>query len=694
MKSLDARISCVVLWICLCSASLADEKPPTQAVLEYLGNRASRMAEKTVPSVPGDVQTWEQRRKQVRESLATVLGLPVRAAMQATVTAQREEDNLVIEEVTYLWAERAYATAKVVRARSAKGRLPAIVSPPGWLGTLEDGLYKPWVRHMAGKGYLVLFIDDPHVGRRQAGHAALYGLASAAGTPVMGVQVFDTLRGLDYLLTRPDVDPGRIGVSGLCQGSEQTWLAAALEDRFQVAVPVCGTTSYEWWARMPHFLGVALGDASPYVENVLRHTDWDEIDACIAPRPVLIASNTGDNWWPRPGFDNVVNRLKETYQLYGQPGRFSVVFDLRSHNMTPYTPEIAAWFDRYLLPLPKSDATPQPCGEPKDPDTSMVRHFQRQIAAQTAALPQSFPSADAWNAYRAEMLGWLRRACAVEELKLGAARLAGKKTENGVVTQTVYVPQDDGFACPVLLYRKEGGPERPLPAVILSHHGGGCIADEGVRGVVGGLVEEGWLVAVPEHAGMAKGSLREANSNGLISLYGVGDSVGLPPIAMRVWDDLSCVGYLSSRPDVDKRRILAVGMGVGGVDAAIAAALDQRIAGAGLIGVNTVQDWAAHVAPALHPFDDVMPYLPSITTKLDLQHVYAAVAPRPLLLVDGTDREHWPASGFQRASKMAEIVYGLSGARGQLTAVAARSPWGIEELRAWLKSTRNEINAE
>jgi dienelactone hydrolase len=96
---------------------------------------------------------------------------------------------------------------------------------------------------MARKGYVVIFFDDPLFGQRNAPKAGFYASSSAAGFQGMGVQVFDTFRALDYLLTRRDVDPGHIGLAGLCQGSEQTWLAAALEDRFQIAVPVCGTTN-------------------------------------------------------------------------------------------------------------------------------------------------------------------------------------------------------------------------------------------------------------------------------------------------------------------------------------------------------------------------------------------------------------------------------------------------------------------
>ena len=198
--------------------------------------------------------TWQKRREQVRQDLTALLGLPVREPTRAKVLASHMDGDVLVENIIYLWAERCYVPGIVVRLPQSTGGLPALVVPPGFGGSsksLDAGYYKPFVYQMARKGYLVLFFDDPSFGDRKAPLAAWYATTAAAGTQGMGVQVFDTLRALDYLLTRKDVDPGRIGVAGLCQGSEQTWLAGALEDRFQIVVPVCGTTTYTEWARMP-----------------------------------------------------------------------------------------------------------------------------------------------------------------------------------------------------------------------------------------------------------------------------------------------------------------------------------------------------------------------------------------------------------------------------------------------------------
>lgn len=535
---------------------------------------------------------------------------------------------------------------------------------------------------MARQGYLVMFVDDPRVRRRTAPHAGFYALASAAGTQSMGVQVFDNLRALDYLLTRPEVDPGRIGISGLCQGSEQTWLTAALEERFRVASPVCGTTTFEWWARMPHFLGINLSDPSPYVENILGWSDWHELGDCIAPRPVLIVSNSGDNWWPKPGFDKVVASMRSVYGLYAKPDCFDVVFDLRSHSMVPYTKEICAWFEKHLKPLPPSEAKSLPCGDPADPDTSMIRYFQRRIRGQTEALPAEFANRQAWESCREAMVAWLRQSCNPARRKGAAPGSVNRQEADGLVCEDLLLPQDEGLTLPIrFYYRPAAG--KPRPAIVLSYDSPQWIGEPNVLQIARALAGDGFLVAIPEHAGTAGQSRRSVH---LISYYGAADTVGLPPLAMRVWDDLSCLEYLAGREDVDKRSILIAGLGIGGADAAMTAVLDERIAAVAAVGAITVRDWAVTVAPRLGQFDRIMPYLPGIATKTDLQYVYAAVAPRPLLLVDGTDRANWPEVAYQRVRKQAEQVFALYGAAEKLTLTPAQSPWGIEELRRWAKA--------
>lgn len=651
-------------------------------VMQYLGTRAARM-EAALPPLPDDPAEWRRRREQVRRELAGLLGLPPREPMRAKVSAGRTEGDLSIENVIYLLAERCYVPGIVVRPAQAAGRLPALVVPPGFGGsakTLDEGMYKPFVHQMARRGYVVLFFDDPSFGDRKAPLAAWYAAASAAGMQGMGVQVFDTLRGFDYLLTRADVDPGRIGVAGLCQGSEQTWLAGALEERFKVVVPVCGTTTYADWARMPGYQGVDLSSADPYVRNVLRHTDWPEIAACIAPRPIHIASNSGDNWWPEAGYGKVVARLQKIYQKSGAAGSFVHVRDLRSHSMTPYLPELAPWIDAHLKSLAGDAATaPQPCGEPPaDADVNPLHYLQRRIVRQAEALPAGFATRDDWLRYRDAVRKWLGRACVVDELHLGEANNRGSDAIGDMQMEKVDIIQDQGLVLSVKIYQKSGGQAVRRPAIVLSHADAQSATCPEVVNFIRALATDGYVVAVPEHASSEGHSPRRITS--YVSLYGAGDVTGLSPLAMRVWDDLAALRVVRRRDNVGP--VAMVGLGVGGVDTAITAVLDDGVAAVAAVGAITVRDWTEKVAPATY---QVMPCLPDIMSTTDWQYVYGAALPRPVLLVDATDRANWPAEAYLRVQRTARQVAACLSAGDRLTCKPAASPWGVEEIRRWLK---------
>ncbi|MEX0775010.1 MAG: dienelactone hydrolase family protein [Phycisphaeraceae bacterium] len=658
----------------------------TPPVYEYLASRAQRMAD-ALPPLPEDLAGWAARCAAVRQRLSTLLGLPAREPMRARTLATREaEDGQVeIEDVMFLWAGHTYVSGNVVRPRDNSRPLPTVVMPPGWVGEMNQAFYPPFLMAMARRGYLVLFIDDPHVMKREAPCAGLYGVASAAGTQVMGIQVFDVLRGLDYVLTRADVDPARIGITGLCQGAEQAWLAAALDERFKAAAPICGTTTFKEWARMPGVAGVDLGDASPYVTDVLQWTDWHEIGACIAPRPLFVASNAGDNWWPEAGFDQVVATLKYVYALHGRPENFRTLRDLRSHDMKPYMPELLPWFDEQLKTLPASETTATlPRGEPGEANFSMMRHLQQRITHRVRAMPARFDNAEDWRRYRTQMTVRLAKACDLDSLRVGTPRTIRREIERGIVKESLDVPQDAGLTLRLTLYHSRDGDARA--AVILSHDG--VQSDTDLIDVSEQLATAGYLVCVPAHASPVKGSPRDANNPvgyyGISSLYGAGDCVSLPPMAMRVWDDLAALALLRRRAGITPDAVAIVGLGAGGVDAAITAAVDPRLAALGAIGAITVEHWARHVAPSLGTTDRVMPYLPDITAYTELAYIYSAVAPRPLLLVDWADRPNWPQAAYNHVRAAASHVFDVTGAPHALTTEAATSPSGIDEILPWL----------
>jgi dienelactone hydrolase len=312
----------------------------------------------------------------------------------------------------------------------------------------------------------------------------------------------------------------------------------------------------------------------------------------------------------------------------------------------------------------------------------MLRYCQRRIARQTDAIPHSFADASAWRDYRQELLQWLGEACDLKQLQPAAAVSESQELVDGLVKEVVQLSAAPGLSIPALVMWAESGGASSRSAVVLSHDSLQCMTDAAVLHVASALARDGYLICIPEHVSVHPQSRRRLPH--LISLYGAGDAVGLPPLALRVWGDLCAVRYVRQRSGLDGPSTAVVGLGIGGVDAAMAAALDPQIAACAVVGAITVRDWAEQVAPNCHTFDRLMPYLPDLATRSDLQYLIAAIAPRPLLLLDVQDRANWPECAFQRVANMSAHVYSLEDARGAIRIGSATSPSGLDELRQWL----------
>jgi dienelactone hydrolase len=654
------------------------ETQNSSTLLDYLAQRATRLAAQ-LPPLPDSRDAWEKHRTELVGKLHATLGLPARQPMKAAITYSRPDGDLVIEEVAYLLAERAYASATVIRAAKATGRQPAVVIPSGWRGHYTFRAYRKCVDQLARQGVVVLFVDDPRIGLRQSPPAGLYAAGSTLGLQVAGLQVFDALRGLDYLLTRADVDAGKIGIAGLGEGAIQAYLAAALEPRFQFVVAVGGTTTSEALVRAAA-RGAGPEDPSAFVAGLLNFTDLDRVAACAAPRPVLIAGSAKSGRWPAGGYRQVLTTMKAVYGLYDAGGKIRTLPGETVDDMAPYAPEIVRWLQTDVLPALKSSAVaPAACAPPEKPEFNALASLSQFVPA-----PSAKP-AD-WPARREELTKRLRQACALDSLKPAADRV-GKVTEgDGFVTEELALGVDTDFHCPAVLLRPAAAGAAKCAAVVLSHDDRQCAASGRMAEAARQLVAAGYWVLLPDHASVDPQSRQALASTDEPSfygdeagrLYGPADAVGLPPLALRVAENLAAFRHLAARPEVDAGKIVLAGLGLGGVDACLAAALESRAAGAASLDATTMRDWLQTVAPGEQRFYHIMPYLPSLLTVADWDLCYGLLAPRPLLVVRLKDG--WPRTGFEQVAATTAEIYKTQQADAALRTLDARGV--IEQTEA------------
>jgi cephalosporin-C deacetylase-like acetyl esterase len=181
------------------------------------------------------------------------------------------------------------------------------------------------------------------------------------------VEVWNAIRALDYLETRPELDAKRIGLTGISGGGAMTWYTAAVDERIAAAAPVCST--FTWGSQAEHW--VARGQCDCIYYNNTYAWDFPIVAALIAPRPLLILSGQKDTIFPPDGYHPVFQRGKKVYDLYAGSGadsdRIREVDDNVEHSDPPlFLREARQWMQRWL----KGDATPLPLETNSPPKTS------------------------------------------------------------------------------------------------------------------------------------------------------------------------------------------------------------------------------------------------------------------------------------------------------------------------------------
>ena len=126
--------------------------------------------------------------------------------------------------------------------------------------------------------------------------------------------VYDSLRALDYLVSRPDVDPMRIGTMGISMGSTMAWWTAALDTRVKVCIDICCLTDFEALIEAQGLDGHGI---YYYVPSLLKHFSTAKINALIAPRAHLSLAGNYDPLTPLAGLDRIDQELKQVYEQAG-----------------------------------------------------------------------------------------------------------------------------------------------------------------------------------------------------------------------------------------------------------------------------------------------------------------------------------------------------------------------------------------
>ena len=671
---------------------------------------AERKREVLSMRTPADVA---KRKTYIRQTIEKAVGgFPERTPLNPKTVGTIEKEGYKIEKVIFESQPGFYVTANLYLPTRGRGPYPGVLYP---LGHERGGKsYDYWQRMLitlARTGYAALTWDPLGQGERAqiydedfeqrklvrstTEHTVLGVQCLLAGDNVARYTIWDGIRALDYLLSRPEVDASRIACTGNSGGGTHTSYICALEDRIHVAAPSCYLTG---WGKLLDTIGPQDAEQVllPWIDAGLDHADFA---IAFAPRPFLVLSAVRD-FFTIAGARATFAEARQVYGLFDAEQKIAMAEVDRGHGYhRPNRIKAYEWFAKWLKqenytggepPVDVLEFEELACTETGQVASSLGGESvftlnRKRVAAFDPRLPDvrsrsdlpGFRKAVAERA--AQLSGFDREKPTVESETYGAIQRAGYRIE-----KLLYRPQPE-IPIPALLFVPDSAGKKPAVVYV---DGAGKAAGAAPGGEIEWFVRQGAAVLAIDLRGLGETDrVDERNGSDFPRYFGDYESamtsflLGRSLVGMRAADILAGIDLLVARDGVDASSISVVGKGKGAIPALYAAVFDERIRRLAL--ERMLVSYRAVVEQRIHR-DVLENVVVGALREYDLPNLIAALAPRPVRLINPVDplgKRLWPGKA-RAAYAAAAKVYSDAGAQDALQVLRRRTEAGPADVYA------------
>jgi len=563
---------------------------------------------------PEQIREYQQR---LREFFIQQLGgLPEQTPLNARTVRTIKADGYRIELVIYESQPQHHVTANLY-IPDGEGPFPGIVVSSGHSRTGKTADYNQRFGIMMAKQGMAALCFDP-IGQGERSQILddqgnpkysstttehfLIGVGSTlVGRSTATYRVWDGMRSIDYLVSRPEIDPTRIGYTGCSGGGTLTSYVMALDERVACAAPACYLTTFR---RLIETIGPQDAEQNIFGQ-IAFGLDQPDYVLMRAPRPTLISATTGDFFDYQGAWDNY-RQSKRIYGRLGFPERVDLVEIEGSHGVQPQNlATIAHWMKRWLLD--RDEPVAAAVLETRLPEELLCTPSgqvlqladERSVFDMNAAREEqlAIQRKQLWETESREgMVAKIRETAGVrsnEELNPPKFEDAGRIQRGEYHIDRLILRTDSGVPLAGLTFH----PKSPQDDAYLYLHDGGKLGDSESDGPIEQLVQDGYTVVSIDMRG--QGETASGKRDALLTdwkTYYLAYLLGEPSIGLRTEDALAAGHFVAyyQKPADKPRRVHLVGVGQAGIVALHAAALRPELF-ASVTLRDTPRDWSSVV---------------------------------------------------------------------------------------------------